>query len=309
MIEVKGKNGIIARIIADSVTANGKRFTTFEWELPRLILAEVNTHRMLSKNTSSSRAIPLNAAIENIQKNPAFPVYWGKNQAGMSASEELTGEALNKAYELWQKGIDQNIALVREFQEVGLHKQTSARFLETGQLIRSVISGTEWENLWWLRDHSAAQPEFQELARVAHQAYKESVPQMILVSEWHLPYITSIRNKESGEMEYFDSDGTQLTLENAQKISASCCAQVSYRKNDTSLEKALDIYEKLVGMDRAHSSPFEHAGTPIPLNTVPFDPSTWPQGVTHVTKEGQLGSGNLRGWIQYRQLIPNHTKW
>jgi hypothetical protein len=32
-------------------------------------------------------------------------------------------------------------------------------------------------------------------------------------------------------------------------------------------------------------------------------------GITHQDREGQLWSGNLRGWIQHRKLIPNEAQW
>ena len=32
-------------------------------------------------------------------------------------------------------------------------------------------------------------------------------------------------------------------------------------------------------------------------------------GVTHMNKQGELCSGNLRGYVQYRHLLPNNTNW
>jgi hypothetical protein len=179
-------------------------------------------------------------------------------------------------------------------------------------MMKTVISGTEFENLWWLRDHADAQPEFQELARVMHLAYEESVPQELINGEWHLPYIETVYDDAKNTFVYIDGEGNNLALETAIKVSSSCCAQVSYRRLDESVEKAVSIYDKLIGADRKHASPFEHQGTPIvggDFTPIPFDPDTWPVGVTHVCRDGTLCSGNLQGWIQHRQLIPNHTKW
>ena len=59
------KNKLIsAKVIADSVCPKGVRMTTMEIEYPRFILAELNTHRMLSKNSASSRAIPVKSMHE-----------------------------------------------------------------------------------------------------------------------------------------------------------------------------------------------------------------------------------------------------
>lgn len=308
MIEVKGRNGIVARLIKDSISINGNRLSTFELEYPRIIHSEFMTHRMISKNASSSRAVPLGRAIQNILENPAFPVHWGAAQAGMQASNELTGDTLLRAQYLWGKGIEQSIALVKEFDEIGTHKQIAARWLETGQMIKVVASGTDWDNLLWLRNDDAAQPEFHELARCAQECFDKSVPELLHPGEFHLPYINTERNR-SGKLIYVDPNGMSLTLEEAQKISASCAAQVSYRRLDDSKEKALEIFGKLFSGAKPHMSPTEHQGTPISdKNTAyPWTVSNWEDGITHARKDGTLCSGNFAGWIQYRQTLPQNV--
>lgn len=308
MIEIIGKNGIKAKLIKDSKSMSGKRMSTFELDMPRIILAESNTHRATSKNASSSRAIPLKTAIQNIIDNPFYPVYWGKNQPGMQAKEELHGEDLDRAKMLWCKAIRQNLDVVREFEKLGVHKQISARWLETSQIIKCVTSGTDWDNLLWLRNDEEAQPEYEELAKCIQECFRQSEPELLLVGEWHLPYIETKR--VGSVLQYLDSNGDELTLEEAKMISASCCAQVSYRKLNDTKEKAIEIYNKLFSGRKPHMSPTEHAGTPIHSTTsknVPFDFSTWENGVTHVDRTGGLHSGNLTGWIQLRQTLPNNV--
>src|SRR4051812_11787989 len=80
---------IKAEIIADSLNPSGSRLTTFILEYPRFVHAELMTHRMFSKNAASSRAIPIEKMIQQVIDNPAMPVWWGKNQSGMQAKEEL----------------------------------------------------------------------------------------------------------------------------------------------------------------------------------------------------------------------------
>lgn len=310
MIEVKGKNGIIVKVIADSIAANGKRMTTFELVYHRLFHGEFNTHRELSKNASSSRAVPLKAAAEQVASNPAIPVHWGKNQAGMQAKEELTGADLSTAQALWQEGIDFSIDLVGRFDKIKAHKQYASRWLETGQMMKVVVSGTNWDNMLWLRDDEEAQPEFEELASCIQMAFDTSVPLELENGEWHLPYIDTYRDSDN-ILHYVDADGNKLTLEDAQKISASCCAQVSYRRLNDSKEKAMEIYNKLFSGRKPHMSPTEHQATPIEnflydVN-VPFNAATWENGITHVRLDGTLCSGNLFGWIQYRQTLPNNV--
>lgn len=308
MIEVIGKEGITARVICDSIGLNKKRLTTFEIEYPRFIHSELMTHKMLSKNCASSRAIPVKTILEQIRNNPAMPVWWGKNQPGMSALEEIDEVTRESAEQLWRSAASVAAMMAEDIlNETGLHKQITNRITETWQRMKTVISGTDWENLWWLRDHDAAQPEFHELARVMRQALVDSKPNYLKVGEWHLPYVNTyfevLGNDSEATQMFNDSDNNIISLEQAQHISASCCAQVSYRKNDDSLEKAEDIFAKLIGADRKHYSPLEHLGTPIaPSDSFPH-PRDWSEGVTHMDKFGSLWSGNFRGWVQYRQLI------
>ena len=84
-----------ARIIADSMGPNGARVTTFELTMPRIVLAEHNTHRMYSRNAASSRAIPVEKMLTPIEEAPMLPVWWGKNQSGMQAREVLSDEVDN----------------------------------------------------------------------------------------------------------------------------------------------------------------------------------------------------------------------
>ncbi|CAB4129953.1 FAD-dependent thymidylate synthase [uncultured Caudovirales phage] len=291
---------ITANIIADSINEMGQRMTTMELEYPRFILAELNTHRMLSKNSASSRAIPVKRMIELIDKNPAMPVHWGQNQAGMSAKTELPDLQLQAAKKTWMAAKDMALAFVRVLNDIGLHKQVANRIAEPWQRMKTVISGTEWENLLWLRDHEDAQPEFAELARCIRIAMEQSKPMLLAKGEWHLPYVKSERI--NGWMRYYDSNGEELSLTEAIKISTSCCAQVSYRRLDESREKALDIYDKLIGADRKHFSPFEHQAMPIPPGQLTAGIQHI-AGVSHMDKKGDYWSGNLRGWVQHRKIL------
>lgn len=305
-----GSQLITARILADSISEQGERMTTMEIEYPRFILAELNTHRMLSKNSASSRAIPVEAMHKHIQENTAQPVWWGKNQSGMQAKEQVTGSDKSYAEYLWMSARDRAIQSSRELQALNLHKQITNRVTEPWMIMKTVISGTEWANFFWLRDHPDAQPEIAVLALKMREAYKASTPELLYPGEWHVPYITTYRDPRTLTRHYLDQDQKYLTTEQARIISASCCAQVSYRKSDTSYEKAEKIYRQLIESEPVHASPVEHQATPMDLDTyVNYEPETWERGVTHVSANGSLWSGNLRGWIQHRKLIPNEARW
>lgn len=303
---VTGKNGISAKVICDSISQKGSRMTTLEIEYPRFILAELNTHRMLSKNSASSRAIPIKKMQQQILQQGAEPVSWGQNQSGMQANTNLTGRALEIAKSIWHSAKVAAVDYSTQLHEIGLHKQITNRITEPWMMMKTVISGTEWANLFYLRDHTAAQPEFRELAHCMHEAMKQSIPQELQPGEWHLPYVTFCRDS-LGAVYYQDHNGLELSLRQARMVSASCCAQVSYRKNDDTIEKAEKIYHQLIESTPAHASPVEHQATPMPP---PGLDSPWSiVGCTHVDRYGYRWSGNLREWEQFRKLIPNEAVW
>lgn len=304
------KDLITARILADSISPEGIRMTTMEIEYPRFILAELNTHRMLSKNSASSRAIPVKAMHEHIRANTAGPVYWGVNQPGMKAKTCLDVEDTVEAMMIWDDARDCAIEFAQQLADLNLHKQITNRITEPWMTMKTVISGTEWANFFWLRDHPDAQPEIAELANKMHQAYKTSTPVTLQPGEWHLPYVNTARHVDTNELHYFDANWDRITLKDAVFVSASCCAQVSYRRNDDSLEKARKIYAQLIESEPAHASPVEHQAMPMDVRTMcRFEPETWEPGVTHVSANSDLWSGNLRGWIQHRKLIANEARW
>lgn len=298
------------KIIADSINAIGKRITTFECEYHRYIAAEALTHKMLSRNSASSRAIPVSSIINQVRTEPAMPVEFGKNQSGMQAKELLTDAALDDAKEAWSLAAQSAANFSEDLAQIGVHKQIANRVTEPFQYIKVLLTATEWNNFFLLRNHPDAQPEIQALAKeMLYAMNKQEKLTYLKEGEWHLPYIeTKVRDTDDGNtLDYFDSQGNQLNIEQALMISASCCAQVSYRKNDDSLEKAQNIFNRLVESKPVHASPLEHSACCIDSTKVnPYDVNTWPQGLTHVDRDGKLWSGNLQGWIQHRQLISDN---
>ena len=305
---------ITAKIIADSVSAHtGQRITTFELEYPRFIHAEFMTHRQFSRNAASSRAIPIAKMLELVKENPAIPIHWGKNQSGMQAETELNEFDAKKCEIKWVMAMFSMAETADEMLELGLHKQVANRILEPFQHIKVVCTATSYDNFFHLRYHKDAQPEIQELARKMYQHLQISKPQELSYGEWHLPYVANMRD-EKGQLLYFnyiDNGFRQfLTLEQAQKISCSCCAQVSYRKTDDSLEKAIAIYDKLVNSQPVHASAFEHCATPTDIfkYSLVNTNSLLEDGITGLSygEKCSLTSGNFTNWIQYRQLIKDH---
>ncbi len=301
MIEVK--------IIKDSYNKDLKsRLTTFELVYPRFIHGELMTHRMFSRNAASSRAIPIDKVIELLQTNPAMPVHWGKNQAGMQANVEI--DNIEGAKLLWLAARDSAISHAIVMRDMGLHKQIVNRVLEPYQLMKTIVTATEFNNWFWLRAHPDAQPEIKELAEKMLEVYEQSTPEELFEDEWHVPYVNTQRSIYTGELFYIDENEKYITADEARMISASCCAQVSYRKNDGSLEKAHVVFDRLINSVPVHASPVEHIASPITKSALfsAVEREEGIEGITHVDVNGHPWSGNLRGWIQYRQLIDNNVK-
>ena len=322
------ETNITAKVVCDSVSEQGVRLTTFEIEYPRFIHGELMTHRMLSKNSSSSRAIPIQKMLDQIESNMAIPVYWGKNKSGMQAVEEVSKFDEAKAVLNWERSYNCVKERVENMVEIGLHKQVPNRLTEPFQMMKVVITGTDFGNFFNLRIHPDAQPEICMLAYKMYKAMQESKPVELKAGEWHLPFVDKLLDENLNLISYGvshedDTYGTMhspVTLEQAIKLSAASCASVSYRTEGMTLEKADKVFDMLIKAEVIHASPFEHLATPIVekfdcfLDTgyevnLPLHPDSWEDGITHVNKQGVLCSGNLRGWVQYRHLLPNNTNW
>jgi thymidylate synthase ThyX len=292
---------IEAKIIKDSVSAeSGVRLTTFELDYPRFIHAEIMTHRVFSRNAQSSRAVPVKSTLA-VNQEWVTPIVWGKNKAGMSSEETLQDIELESAKQLWDEAAKNAFVFSDRLAGVNLHKQYSNRVTEPFCNIKVLVTATEWDNFFWLRiDPDAAQPEIVELAKLMDKLYDQSEPSMLYTNQWHLPYVSTVETET--EQFYVDSTDRELTEEEAIKISASCCAQISYRRLNDTYEKAIEIYDKLFSGPKPHLSPTEHQAKVIKH----FDPASdmaWPKGITHIDRNDSYWSGNLQGWVQYRQLL------
>lgn len=261
---------IETKIIKHSVSHKGKEIVTFECIYPRYIHAEVLTHRKFTRNSSSSRAIPIEKMIEEAKKEPVGFVFWGKNQKGMKAKEQLTGLRLWAAKQVWFLAAQSAAFFATVLHKIGLHKQNVNRLLEPFTRIKVLITATDLNNFWVLRDHADAQPEIQRLASKMKDALATSTPQKLEMGQWHLPYVDSV-------------EGTKENL----VLSTSLCAQVSFRSLDDTPEKAKRIFNLLVESTPVHASPTEHQATPLD------DP--------------EANDGNFTGWQQHRSLIPNNV--
>lgn len=291
---------ISAKVIADSIGNHGIRITSFELEFPRIILAEFNTHRMFSRNAASTRAVPLSKQLEYLSKDFFKPTPFTKNKPGMASNE--AAEKQSEASSFWNCAMESAKTAVSALNDIGISKQHAGRIIEPFSFIKVVCTSTDYANFFHLRRHPDAQPEIHELAEKMWNVREASTPNLLSVGEWHLPYIDSFRLQTRSGLFYRAGEDV-IDLETAKMISASLCAQVSYRKADESIEKAKSIYARLVESKPCHSSPMEHQATPMDYSP---DQELWAAGVTHVNQYDKF-SGNFRGWIQMRHLIPDNT--
>jgi thymidylate synthase ThyX len=273
---------IKAEIVADSVAPSGIRLTTFVLTYPRFIHAEFMTHRVFSRNASSSRAIPVKKQIQMVIDNPVIPLAFTKNQKGMQGGDALDAEAHDKAVAAWLEGRDRAVEIANKLADLEVHKQYANRVLEPWAHITVVCTATDWDNWFTLRCHYMAQPEINALADQMYEQYLQSKPMKMVAGAWHLPFIT--------EQEIMDTAYTMPEPNHGYpqliKRSVARCARVSYLNHDgtnTTVEQDLQLYDRLLGSSPIHASPAEHQAMAI------GDPN--------------IRSGNFRGWIQYRKTL------
>lgn len=277
---------IKVQIIADSVSRNsGQRLTTFQLEYPRFILAEVNTHRVFSRNSASSRAIPIEKMVEQVENNPVTPIVWLGKHKGMQGVERVKPGHEVICLAKWRRAAREAAMSARKLNELGVSKQLVNRLLEPFCTAHTVLTSTSFDNFFALRDHPDAENHMRYLAHKMRIEYdkKEKLvtrPPGCVVSTndfWHLPYVSN-------------SERIQYPINELLKMSTARCARVSFKNHDNTNpvpEKDFILHDSLVGSEPKHASPAEH------------------QAYAYGPKEK---TSNLDGWLQYRTLL-EPDKW
>lgn len=259
-----------AKILADSV-CNGHRLTTFECTFPRVILAEFNTHRMISRNAASSRAIPVEKMIQRVIDDPFIPDF-RLNQKGMQAGELLDEFGAEQAVRDWLSARDKMVAVATNMHGLNIHKQYINRLLEPWMWATVIASATDWANFFHLRCDPAAEPSFQKLALIMRDQYESHEPRRLTRNEAHLPLVGDI-------------DEGWLISEVCQ-ISVGRCARVSYLTHDGKRDPVADIELCKRLAESGHWSPFEHAARAM---------------------DDDAYYGNFQGWKQFRKELDNEN--
>jgi hypothetical protein len=241
----------------------------------RFVLAEYNTHRVFSRNSASSRAIPFSKQVARVENDLAYPVSWPQEQKGMQGGAELDAWATEEARDLWREAAGAAVAYATELADLGVHKSVINRLLEPFMWHTVITTATEWDNFWELRCNPAAQPEMRAAAEAMRVAYEESKPRTLAYGEWHLPFVTGA-DYDWLEIQQLYGDSA---LEVAKQCSVARCARVSYLTHDTG---KVDITKDIALTKRLAES--KHAC---------YDEKT--EVLTH------------RGWIRWPEVLDDDT--
>jgi len=285
----------LAKILADSLSPHRIRLTTFVIEIPRIVLAELNTHRQCARNSASSRAIPFKVMLDKVRNNPYIPETWEQNEPGMQGHTLLDAETSKRCEEIWLEARDSAVASAEKLYSLNLHKQTLNRLLEPFMWHTVIITATEWSNFFNQRCHPAAHPAIRRTAEAMREVLGQSTPQPVPFDGWHLPLI--------------DERDHDLTLEEKVKVSIARCARVSYLTHDGVRDpsKDLDLYLKLISA--GHMSPLEHVARPM-CESDPY-PITGARSPKRTSSHSQWFEGTqeyrfagpFNGWVQFRKTV------
>ncbi len=262
-----------AEILLDSINASGSRLTTMRVTMPRFILAEFNTHRAFSRNAASSRALPIAGRIQQVRTNPFIPDVWGKNQRGMQSSIQLEEQDAIQAEYAWIGAANAACDFAERLNRLGVHKQLANRLLEPFLWVTVIVSSTEWQNFFNLRDSDLAQPEMQLTAQSMRKALDASTPRKLVWYDWHVPLAEGLEN---------------LPLEQRLLAAAGRIARVSYETSGKTIDEDITLGQSL--LTNQHMSPFEHIAK-----------------VYEISGVGQARNYQT-GWYQYRAWIEHRLK-
>jgi len=292
---MKSQTGIYAEIIADSLNPVGKRLTTFIVSLPRPLLSELNTHRALSKNSASSRAIPFEKMLEMVKTNPFIPLRFQKDHKGMQGTEYFEGEEEKDCIQDWLNARDKAIEAATSFVHP-VTKQLRNRLLEPFMWHRVILSGTDFENFFALRAHKDAEIHIAALAYKMLEEYNKSTPKQLKVGDFHIPFGDKFDEQRlqslyySGKFTLGESIVSKLSPYTDLKIRVSVarCARISYHNYEgkDDYEQDMKTCDKLFGSIPRHLSPTEHVA---------------------VALSSDEKFGNFTGFKQYRYMFENQN--
>lgn len=280
-----------ANVLADSVGPHNVRLTTLEITFPRPYLAEFNTHRMLSRNSESSRALPTELQIDRVMKNPYIPEF-RERVKGMGGGQPLSGGRRTRATSEWLKARDNAVLTAKRLLTVA--KDDANRVLEPFVWHTAIVTATDWDNFFNLRDHRDAALPMQRVARKMKEAMWASIPERMEWGGWHLPLVTPLEYEVIAGGQH---DEVFPGVIFAAKVSAGRCARSSY-SNHNKPETANESSVRWCSLsEKGHWSPGEHPAQ------LPRSEAEW----YGVQRDAAGYEGNFYGWKQLRKFYPNEA--
>ena len=282
---------IEAKIIEHS-EFNGQELITIQTKAPKFLDAEIEKHRMISSNSSSDRAIPVNKMVE---AEYFLPDDIRTNQKGMQGEGQVSEEFKQnfKTDLLFLR--DDICNLMKKWSEdYNIHKQHVNRYILPFSYQTKVMTCNkdQWDYFLSLRLHKAADPAIYKLAQAINAAIILSTPMSLKLGEWHLPYIKDLERNEHPN-------------EDLCMMSSARCARTSYNNHDGSKpdkEKDFELFKFLINEDLPHATPTEHQATPMSKHC-----NVETDGVSHIDAYDKLWSGNFHSFIQFRKILEDNS--
>ena len=333
---------IKVEIVADSINLQGDRLTSMVLTYPRMIHAELLTHRAFSRNASSSRAVPVKKMIESVRNNTFCPIEFQKAHKGMQGSEYFVGSDKQECVNLWLESAELALEQAEKMDKKGISKQIINRILEPYQYYQVLVTATEWSNFFELRcpkfdylgqklyksrkdaiketnaslpyddwyswqkmNKSQAEIHIQALAEAMWDALNESTPNQLQAGEYHIPFGEKITDE--GIWPFISHEDEIEAIQC--KIAVARCARLSYNTHDGEInyEKDIKLHDQL--LKDKHFSPFEHVARC--MTTQEYYGHHLSQGngnpFDNNGKDMYGVCNNFKGWIQYRYLVENET--
>lgn len=284
------------------------RVTTLEVTLPRIVLAEQNTHRVMSRNTSSSRAIPTSRIRKDFCtfEPHKFPI----NCKGMQPKKYIKKRSMRDIFArvIWRLAKYSMFLYSFLLEKLGIHKQIVNRLLEPFMWTTMIITSTKWNNYFTLRVHKDAQLEIRIPAYLIKRALRDSVP---IVRHFHLPFLNEEDYIFTSMLDRIVDKGKKVTKKQAEylmsliKISVARIARGSYlnQRKKSTVEDDFNLYQKLIESKPIHASPSE---------SVVFSHRAFEELKRHIPMfnvEFPLGFGGNLGdsVVQYRKIIEDRS--
>jgi len=238
------------KILADSMNPDGNRLISLEVNMPKFLVAQYNTHRAFSRNSASSRAVPVSRMIERVKEDPFIPDVWGSNKRGMQAGGTIEDQQSQAASMIWHNAMHTALEHASRLSELNVHKQLANRLLEPFMWTTVLVTATDWDNFFRLRLDHAAQPEMQRVAQTMRDAIDASNPVQLGWGQWHYPYPA-----------YIPPGSTDVDIT---YIMAARAARLSYLSHNGNQSAEDDIRLGKELWEQKHLSPFEHSAKAYP---------------------------------------------